>query len=182
MRDSHIRSIIKGVTWRTLGSIDTIVLSFIVTGNLDHSLKIGLTEVVTKIILYYLHERLWNIIPLGRIHRKGPSHGRSLLKGVTWRAVGTLDTIFIAYVITGMPLNAITIGGFEVFTKIGLFYLHERIWSKVRWGRIIEENMVKENLDIEPSSLKAAIQRQELFVMDNSVKHRSEKNSVNINA
>ena len=44
--------------------------------------------------------------------------------------------MFVAYLITGVPLNALAIGGFEVFTKIGLFYLHERIWGKVWWGRI----------------------------------------------
>ena len=44
--------------------------------------------------------------------------------------------MFVAYLITGVPINALTIGGFEVFTKIGLFYVHERIWGKVWWGRI----------------------------------------------
>ena len=61
---------------------------------------------------------------------------RSLVKGVSWRTVGTIDTMIVAYFITGLPISAITIGGFEVFTKIGLFYLHERVWGKVWWGRI----------------------------------------------
>ncbi len=139
MRDSHSRSLIKGVSWRTLGTIDTVVLSFIVTGSFANSVKIGMTEVVTKIILYYLHERVWDKIPWGRIHGVGPTHGRSLVKGISWRTVGTIDTIFIAYLITGVPLNAVTIGGLEVFTKIGLFYLHERIWGKIWWGRIMDE-------------------------------------------
>src|SRR6186713_232733 len=78
MTDSHTRSFVKGVTWRALGTMDTIMLSFIVTGNIGDALKIGFTEVVTKIILFYLHERLWNIIPMGRIHGVGPTHARSL--------------------------------------------------------------------------------------------------------
>jgi uncharacterized membrane protein len=139
VRDSHTRSFTKGVSWRALGTIDTILLSFIVTGSLGHSIKIGITEIITKVFLYYLHERVWDKIPWGRIHGKGPTHGRSIVKGVSWRTVGTLDTIFIAYLITGVPLNAITSGGFEVFTKIGLFYIHERIWGKIWWGRIMDE-------------------------------------------
>jgi uncharacterized membrane protein len=139
VRDSHSRSLVKGVSWRTLGTIDTIVLSFIVTGNISDSLKIGLTEVITKIILYYFHERIWDKIGWGRIHGVGPTHGRSLVKGISWRTVGTIDTIVIAYLITGIPINAITIGGFEVFTKIALFYIHERIWGKIWWGRIMDE-------------------------------------------
>jgi uncharacterized membrane protein len=136
VRDSHSRSLLKGVSWRALGTIDTIVLSYIVTGNITNSLKIGATEVLTKIVLYYLHERLWDVIPFGRIHGKGPTHARSLVKGVSWRTVGTIDTIIIAYLITGVPINALTIGGFEVFTKIALFYLHERVWGRIWWGRI----------------------------------------------
>jgi uncharacterized membrane protein len=136
VRDSHSRSFVKGVSWRALGTLDTIALSYIVTGSISNSIKIGITEVLTKIILYYLHERVWDNVPFGRIHGKGPTHARSLAKGVSWRTVGTIDTMFVAYLITGVPLDALTIGGFEVFTKIGLFYVHERIWGKVWWGRI----------------------------------------------
>jgi uncharacterized membrane protein len=124
------------VSWRALGTIDTITLSYIVTGSISSSLKIGFTEVLTKIVLYYLHERVWDTVPFGRIHGHGPTHARSLVKGVSWRTVGTLDTMFVAYLITGVPIAALTIGGFEVFTKIALFYVHERIWGKVWWGRI----------------------------------------------
>ena len=139
MRDSHSRSFVKGVSWRALGTIDTILLSFIVTGSITNALKIGATEVLTKIVLYYFHERIWDVVPYGRIHGKGPTHMRSLVKGISWRTVGTIDTMVVAYFITGMPISAITIGGFEVFTKIGLFYLHERVWGKVWWGRIADE-------------------------------------------
>lgn len=137
MTDSHTRSFVKGVTWRALGTMDTIFLSFMVTGNIGDSLKIGFTEVLTKIVLFYLHERVWNVIPMGRIHGVGPTHVRSVTKGVTWRIVGTLDTILVAWFITNKPMNALTIGGFEVFTKIGLFYLHERVWGKLMWGRVM---------------------------------------------
>jgi len=141
VRDSHPRSLVKGVSWRTVGTIDTILLSFLVTGSISDSLKIGLTEVFTKVALYYLHERIWDKISWGRVHGKGPTHGRSLVKGISWRAVGTIDTMFIAFLITGVPLNAVAIGGFELFTKIGLFYLHERVWGKIWWGRIMDDGL-----------------------------------------
>jgi uncharacterized membrane protein len=62
-----IRSLVKALSWRVTGSIDTILLSWFFTGNLTTAAAIGLTEVVTKMVLYYLHERVWNRIPLGRI-------------------------------------------------------------------------------------------------------------------
>jgi len=137
MSDSHLRSVAKGVTWRVTASLDTIFLAFLVTGVFINALKIGLIEVITKIGLYYLHERLWNVIPFGRIHGVGPTHARSLVKGVSWRFFGTLDTIIISYFVTGVWISAFAIGGFELITKIILYYVHERAWGRLKWGRII---------------------------------------------
>jgi len=60
---------------------------------------------------------------------------RSLIKALSWRLVGTMDTIVISFVITGRIKWAISIGGIELFTKIALYYLHERIWNKIPFGR-----------------------------------------------
>lgn len=139
MSDSHVRSVVKGITWRITGTLDTMFLAFLVTGTFVNAVKIGLTEVITKVALYYMHERIWNVIPFGRIHGVGPTHARSFIKGVSWRILGTVDTIVISYFITGQWMSAVKIGMFEVFTKIVLFYLHERAWGKVKWGRIIQK-------------------------------------------
>ena len=61
-----IRSLVKATSWRLTGSIDTLLLSWFFTGNLKIAAAIGATEVVTKMVLYYLHERVWNRISLGR--------------------------------------------------------------------------------------------------------------------
>ena len=58
--ESKLRSLIKAFTWRFLATIDTFVLSFIVTNELKWATSIALIEIITKAILYYLHERLWN--------------------------------------------------------------------------------------------------------------------------
>lgn len=145
MEDSHIRSLIKGISWRTTGTIDTMVISYFITGNAFAALKIGLSEVITKIGLYYLHERVWNVIKWGRM-KTGPTHARSFVKGVSWRAVGTMDTMVLSFIITGSLTNALKIGATEVFTKIVLYYLHERLWSLIRWGRIVKETSQPESV------------------------------------
>jgi uncharacterized membrane protein len=61
-----IRSLVKALSWRVTGSIDTLLLSWFFTGDLTIAAAIGSTEIVTKMVLYYLHERAWNRIPLGR--------------------------------------------------------------------------------------------------------------------
>jgi|TARA_Y100000389_G_scaffold156417_1_gene157274 uncharacterized membrane protein len=53
------RHILKTITWRIIGTIDTIILSWLITGSLTLGFSIGGVEVVTKMILYYLHERVW---------------------------------------------------------------------------------------------------------------------------
>ena len=65
-RESHSRSIAKALSWRATGSIDTFVISWIITGNTTIAGSIAITEIVTKIGLYYLHERAWTLIPWGR--------------------------------------------------------------------------------------------------------------------
>jgi len=64
--ETHSRSILKAISWRTTGTLDTILISFILTGKIKLALSIGLAELATKTILYYLHERLWNKIKFGR--------------------------------------------------------------------------------------------------------------------
>ncbi|MGD9970277.1 MAG: DUF2061 domain-containing protein [Sulfuricurvum sp.] len=66
MYEKHYRSIVKTISWRVLGTIDTMVISFVVTGNVLMAVSIGSIEVVTKMILYYLHERGWDRSNFGR--------------------------------------------------------------------------------------------------------------------
>jgi uncharacterized membrane protein len=60
------RSLAKAISWRVTGTLDTMVISFLITGQLKWAVSIGLVELFTKLVLYFLHERLWNRIPFGR--------------------------------------------------------------------------------------------------------------------
>ncbi len=62
--------------------------------------------------------------------RRGDSSAKSLMKTISWRIVGTIDTMLIAYILTGEVSMALSIGSVEVFTKMVLYYLHERVWNK----------------------------------------------------
>lgn len=55
----------------------------------------------------------------------------SMLKSISWRIVGTLDTILISFILTGKISLALSIGGVEVLTKMTLYYFHERAWIKL---------------------------------------------------
>ncbi|MEI6764043.1 MAG: DUF2061 domain-containing protein [Bacteroidota bacterium] len=138
MKDTNVRSLVKGISWRAVGTVDTFLLALLFFGDLRLAAPIAATEVFSKILLFYFHERLWNVISWGRLDGK-PSHLRSIVKGVSWRFMGSVDTIIISWIYSGNPLGAFKIGASEVITKIALFYLHERVWALVRWGRVYVE-------------------------------------------
>jgi uncharacterized membrane protein len=69
------------------------------------------------------------------LFRNPEGHGRSLMKAVSWRMVGTIDTFVISFFVTGKASLAGGIAAVEVVTKIMIYYLHERVWAVVPWGR-----------------------------------------------
>ncbi len=60
---------------------------------------------------------------------------RSIAKTISWRLVGTLDTIIISWIITGEIAMALSIGSIELVSKMLLYFFHERAWNKVKWGK-----------------------------------------------
>ena len=145
------RSILKAVSWRVLGSIDTFLLSFLVlkfggnllpieiadtnTGIAATAATIAIVEVITKIFIYTVHERLWTRIGWGQQNNDGEAREqkrRSIAKTATWRITATIDTMLLAWFFTGSPVAAATIGSLEILTKLVLYYLHERFWNKIR--------------------------------------------------
>jgi sulfate adenylyltransferase large subunit len=64
------RSLTKALSWRMTGSMDTFLLALLFTGNARVSAAIGATEIITKVALYYFHERIWTRIGLGRLRAK----------------------------------------------------------------------------------------------------------------
>lgn len=132
-KEAHLRSVAKAVSWRVVGSLDTFVLSYLVTGNLVWAGSIASVETITKIFLFYVHERAWRRIRWGRDHHA--HHARAVVKGATWRAVGTADTFVLSWIITHHLGSAASIASFETVTKIALFYAHEQLWARLPWGR-----------------------------------------------
>jgi uncharacterized membrane protein len=91
------------------------------------------------------------------LFRAPEAHSRSFIKAVSWRMVGSIDTFVISYFVTGRLVFAASIASVETFTKIVLFYGHERIWAAVPWGRADKGLAVSaEPPIIEPAAAKQA--------------------------
>ena len=129
--DSHARALVKGVSWRVIGTLDTFLWSWLITHEPVKAGAIASLETFTKIALYYVHERIWRVLKFAP-----DSHARSLVKAVSWRVVGSADTFILSMIVTGNAKYAVSIASAEALTKIALYYVHERAWRKVRWGRL----------------------------------------------
>jgi len=94
-------------------------------------------EIVTKILFYYFHERFWAWVQWGASAeggRRQESLRRTTTKTFTFRTIATLDTIMLAWFFTGSIETALSIGGLEVFTKLTLYFFHERLWARLPFG------------------------------------------------
>ena len=131
MRSTVKRHIAKTITWRVVGTLDTILLGWLLTGDISTGVSIGAVDFATKMVLYFIHERIWFKV---RVFREASSNVRHILKTITWRFVGTMDTMFLGWLISGSAEIGLSIGGLELFTKMILYYLHERIWYKSSFG------------------------------------------------
>ena len=122
------RHIAKSLTWRFIGTIDTLLFAWLITGDLNEGLSISGITTFTKLVWYYVHERWWfNSTILD-------SNKRHLIKTFSWRGVGTLDTIFFGWLITGNPFTGLKIGGIETASKMLLYFGHEKLWYKINYG------------------------------------------------
>ena len=126
----RFRHALKSISWRIIGTLDTFLLSYILTGSMSFGLSISGFDFFSKLLLYYFHERIWFLSKIRNANK------RHLLKTFSWRALGSLDTLIVAWIISGNPITGFKIGFFETLTKMILYYLHEKIWYKINFGLI----------------------------------------------
>ena len=137
-KESHLRSLIKGMSWRIIATSDTILVVLAITcmtGNcsLGNALKIGFIEFFIKFIFYYGHERLWQ----GVLFHGKVAHKQIVYKTISWRMIAMTITFLISgSVLDAFDQIALYIAITETFTKLALYYFHEKLWLKLPLGRI----------------------------------------------
>jgi uncharacterized membrane protein len=137
-KSSHIRSILKGVSWRIIATTDTILVVLLVTCllgqcSLDNALKIGASEFLLKLFIFYIHERVW----LELLNKRATETRELVYKSISWRIVATTTTFLISgYILNAFDEVALYIALTELFTKFILYYFHEKLWLKLPLGKI----------------------------------------------
>ena len=113
------RHLAKSISWRFIGTVDTFVFSWIITGDISEGLNLSGITTITN------------------------SNKRHLIKTFSWRGIGTIDTILFGWLITGNPLTGLKIGGIEMLSKMLLYYGHEKLWYKINYG-LDQRNRLKQ--------------------------------------
>ncbi len=85
-------------------------------------------------LFYFITFILMILDALLNLLEKDPTVKRHLVKTVSWRVVGTIDTVLLGWFITGEAGMGARIGGMELITKMVLYFIHERTWQKVTFG------------------------------------------------
>ena len=139
------------IYWRTFAKVISIrivftfvhtINTFIVTGNLIMGLKVAGLAFLVNPILYWLHERGWNIWQWGRWkHDKrnfNEGNWRSLGKDMSWRVVITGSNFLLPYFVTGSLKYGLTIMSLATLVNMIIYFCHERVWNLFSWGREIK--------------------------------------------
>tara|TARA_R110000787_G_scaffold59922_14_gene135968 strand:+ start:39745 stop:40188 length:444 start_codon:yes stop_codon:yes gene_type:complete len=135
-KESHLRSIIKGISWRFIATTDTFLIVLLITclyGNcsIENAIKIGAIEFILKLLFYYSHERIWQYITV----TSHVSKRKSLIKTISWRIIASTVTFIIAgSVLKSFNEVALFIALLELISKFILYYFHERFWLKIPYG------------------------------------------------
>lgn len=143
--ERHPRTIAKMVSWRVLLTISHIVNGFLATGSLLVGLKIAGIATIVNSTLYWIHERLWNMVQKLRksneVRAFDDQEFRSAAKMITWRIVITGNNFFIPFLVTGSWGSATLFAGLATAINMFLYYTHERIWNIVPWAKTAAELM-----------------------------------------
>jgi len=137
-KSSHLRSILKGISWRIIATADTALIVLTITCmmgdcSIENAIKISVSEFLIKLGIYYFHERIW----LKYLGRQAKSTKELLSKTISWRILATTTT----FIISGIVLKSFTeialfIALAELITKLILYYAHEKIWLNLPLGKI----------------------------------------------
>jgi uncharacterized membrane protein len=136
--ESHLRSLLKGISWRIIATTDTVLVALMITClfgkcSIENALKIGAVEFILKLLVYYFHERIW------QKYRTGGSVTKlnTIYKSISWRLIATTMTFLISgAILESFDEIALFIALTELFTKFVLYYFHERLWLRLPLGRI----------------------------------------------
>jgi len=132
MRESHLRSVLKGFSWRIIATLTLVCIVYMVDGNIGAAIQVGLLEFLLKLFIYYAHERAW----ANYLNDRLQTPKVSLFKTISWRIVASLTSFIILVFLLDSGSKATVIVMIEFVAKFVIYYLHERLWQYLPLGSV----------------------------------------------
>jgi uncharacterized membrane protein len=141
MIETNKRSITKMFTYKLSVLIEGSLVTYLITGNLELSILLQSTKQFIMSFAYYFHERLWDKILWGRNANDEDSNKRSISKMISYKILIIIIGLSVTYALTGDLTLTLLITASKNITSAIVYYIHERIWSRNKWGMIEKENI-----------------------------------------
>ncbi|KAG5178081.1 hypothetical protein JKP88DRAFT_152568, partial [Tribonema minus] len=139
--ETTMRSLAKAIVWRVAAAVITLASGLVFSKNLRMAASIVGSDFVTKSGFMFLGERAWNKVNWGK-GAKTDGAKRSLAKALLWRVFATGNTLICGAFLAGDLSVALKIAGSDTVFKTILFYINERMWARVEWGKEYDADFV----------------------------------------
>lgn len=135
--ETTARSFVKALLWRLTAAVVTLISGLMFSGSLSTALSIVGSDFVSKSGFMFAGERVWNKVKWGQ-GKKGDSAKRSLAKAVLWRIFAASNTLICGIFLAKDLSIASKIAGTDTIFKTALFFVNERVWASINWGKQFE--------------------------------------------
>ena len=136
--EAHKRTIGKSVSWRIIITLVQIINGLIVTGSLAFGIQMASLGAAVNIVLYWVHERVWNKIQWSR-EQAGSTYSekwyRSISKDLSWRVIITFNNFWMPWVLTGSWKVGLSFVTVATIVNMFIYWSHERLWNIASFGK-----------------------------------------------
>jgi uncharacterized membrane protein len=140
IKETHLRTTAKAVVYRTLSVSLAILLTLIYGASLQQALAFGVVALFIGMLWFYLYDRAWLFIKWNRNTQGQDTKTRSAVKAVLYRiAVIAMTAATARLIFTDSSFIAILMAGSQFITNILVYFVLERVWNKVAWGKLISQ-------------------------------------------
>lgn len=141
IKETHLRTTLKAAIYRVLSVSMAISLTIVYGATLEQALRFGLVALLVGMLWFYLYDRVWLFIQWNRNEEGKDTKTRSAVKAVLYRLVVILMTAATARAIfTDSNFTAMLMAGSQFVSNILIYFILERVWNKVAWGKIIPDS------------------------------------------
>jgi uncharacterized membrane protein len=138
IKETHTRTTLKAAIYRVLSVSMAISLTIVYGATLEQALTFGLVALLVGMLWFYLYDRVWLFVPWHRDEEGKDTKTRSAVKAVLYRLVVILMTAATARAIfTDSNFTAMLMAGSQFVSNILIYFVLERVWNKITWGKII---------------------------------------------